>query len=231
MPIIQNTEDKLILRINISESLANAIRRSVSEIPTLAISEIEVFKNDSALYDEIIGHRLGLLSLKTEKSMSEKTKIDFKLSKTGPGMVYASDLKGPASVVFEKTPITLLNDGAKLELVATAQLGSGLEHAKHAPGLCFYRHLIEVKASGEIEKIIKESKSVFKPEKSGSKYICDLPDAALEKIEKIDKEAITELPELLLTIESFGQMSAKDVLLNAIKVLSKNLDSFEKALK
>ena len=60
MEIVQQSADKLILKLTIPESLANAIRRSVSEIPVLAIDEVEIFKNDSALYDEFLAHRLGL---------------------------------------------------------------------------------------------------------------------------------------------------------------------------
>src|SRR3989344_4095163 len=135
MSIVIDSPDKLILRLAISESLANAIRRSVSEVPTLAIDEVEIFSNDSALYDEMISHRIGLIPLKTEKSMSEKTKIDFKLSKKGPGMVYAEDLNGGADIIYQKIPITLLGDNSKLELTATATLGTGLQHAKYIPGV------------------------------------------------------------------------------------------------
>ena len=96
--------------------------------------------NDSALYDEVLAHRLGLLPIKTEKSMSDKTKINFKLSKKGPCTVYASDLSGNAEIVFPQMPLTILNDGAKLELTATTILGTGLEHAKFIPG-----HLVSIK--------------------------------------------------------------------------------------
>ena len=53
METIENSKEKLILRIESNEPLANAIRRSVSEVKTLAIDDVEIFKNDSALYDEI----------------------------------------------------------------------------------------------------------------------------------------------------------------------------------
>ena len=84
MEFTQKSDDRIILRIDANETLANAIRRSVSEIPTLAIDEVEIYKNDSALYDEILAHRLGLVPLKTEKGMNSKTKIDLKLTKAGP---------------------------------------------------------------------------------------------------------------------------------------------------
>ena len=74
METVQNTSGKLIMRIPANEPLANAIRRSVSEVPTLAIDEVEIFKNDSALYDEVLAHRFGLVPLKMEKSMNSKTK-------------------------------------------------------------------------------------------------------------------------------------------------------------
>ena len=77
MEVIENKNERVILRINSNEPLANAIRRSISEVPTLAIDEVEIYKNDSALFDEVLAHRLGLLPLKTEKSMTGKTKIDL----------------------------------------------------------------------------------------------------------------------------------------------------------
>ena len=99
MVVILKTPEKIIIRTNANESLANAIRRSIDEVQVLAIDEVEIFKNDSALYDELLAHRLGLVPLKTEKGMSEKTKIEFKLSKLGPCSVYSGDIDGNAEVV------------------------------------------------------------------------------------------------------------------------------------
>lgn len=89
METLLNSPEKLILRISTNTSLANAIRRTLSEVKTLAIDEVEMYHNDSALYDEMITHRLGLIPLKTEGKMSDKTKIDLKLSKIGPCTVYS----------------------------------------------------------------------------------------------------------------------------------------------
>ncbi|MBU0466760.1 MAG: DNA-directed RNA polymerase subunit D [Nanoarchaeota archaeon] len=231
MQTIQNTKEKLVLRIEANEPLANAIRRSVSEIPTLAIDEVEIYKNDSALYDEILANRFGLIPLKTEKSMTAKTKIDFKLSKKGPCTVYSEDLKGPAEVIYKKIPLTLLRENHKLELMATARLGKGTEHAKHVPGLCYYHHLLEVKSSPQIDKIIEKSKGLIKPEKKGSKWLCDLNEAEIKQIEDIDKNALSDSNELLFIIESYGNMPAKDILAEAVKALEKNLNDFEKGVK
>ena len=231
MEIVKKTDEKIMIRLDANESLANSLRRSVSEIPTLAIDEVEIYKNDSALYDEIVAHRFGLVPLKTEKSMSGKTKIDFKLTKTGPCTVYSGDLSGAGDVVFDKIPITLLGEGHKIELIATARLGKGIDHAKHIPGLCYYRHLLEVKSSPEIDAIVQKSKSAVKPEKKGSKWICDLNGAEEKAVEEIDKSAISDSNEILFIIESYGSMPAKDILSKAIESLTDNLDEFEKAIK
>ena len=231
MEVINKSPELLVLRMDANESLANAIRRSVSEVPTLAIDEVEIFKNDSALYDEVLALRLGLIPLKTEKGMTKKTKIELKLSKTGPCTVYSSDLEGNAEVVHSKIPIVLLGEEHKLELVATATLGKGIEHAKFVPGLCYYRHLLEVKSSPAIDKIVENSKGLMNPEKKGSKWICDLNEAESNEIENIEKEAISQANELLLVIESYGNMDAKDILVKAMESLSENLEEFEKNLK
>ena len=71
----------------------------------------------------------------------------------------------------------------------------------------------------------------MKPEKKGAKWICDLHDADAEAITKMDKNAITQLDELIFIIESYGNMPAKDLFAKSIEALEENLDEFEKALK
>ncbi len=231
MTLIQNTPEKIVIRMDAKEPLANAIRRSVAEVPVLAVDEVEIFKNDSALYDEVLAHRIGLIPLKTEKSMNEKTKIEFKLVKKGPCTVYSEDLDGSGEVVYNKIPITILGEDYKLELVATATLGKGIQHAKYLPGICYYKHLFEISSSQKIDSIIEKSKGLIKPEKKGSKWICDLIDAAVKEIEEIDKNAVKDSSEMLFVIESFGNMPAKDILVKAIEALTDNLDAFEKEIK
>ena len=231
MNIIENSKDKLVIRMERNESLMNAIRRSVTEIKTLAIEEVEIFKNDSALYDEVLAHRLGLIPLKTEKNMNSKTKIDFKLSKKGPCTVYAEDLEGSAEIIYPKIPITILGENHKLELVATATLGDGVYHDKHTPGIFYYRFLLQVNSSPEADKIIQESKGLIKPEKKGSKWICDLDEAVVDKIVEKNKDSVTDSEEMIVVIESFGMLTAKEIFLKACDAIVDNLDEVEKLIK
>ena len=85
--------------------------------------------------------------------------------------------------------------------------------------------------NSQIDKIVQGSKGVIKPEKKGSKWVCDLNEAEIDEIEKIEKESVKDGSELLVFIESWGQMDAETILRKAIDALSNNLGAFEKALK
>jgi len=249
MKIIEKNQEKLVFKTEIEESLANAIRRSVLEIPVLAIDEIEIHKNDSALYDEVLAHRLGLIPLKTEKGMNlkeecsckgkgcSKCTIQLKLVAKGPGKVYSQDLKGKTKPSYNGIPIVILNENQELELIAFATLGKGVEHAKYAPGLVYYRNSAEIK----IDKNCKLSKECIDACPQGiikeggveekDIYKCDLCEACIEKCKQTGKKCIEikEGKELIFFIESFGQMEPKDILNNAVKALKDNLKKLGKA--
>ena len=51
----------------INPVIANTLRRLIiNEVPVMAIEDVEFTKNSSALYDENIAHRLGLIPIKTK---------------------------------------------------------------------------------------------------------------------------------------------------------------------
>lgn len=231
MTIVSKSPDKVVIRMPANETLANALRRSVAEVPTLAIDEVEMYKNDSALYDEMVAHRLGLVPLKTEPKMNEKTKVELKLSKAGPCTVYSGDLEGNAEVVHDNIPLTILKEGHKLELVATAILGKGIDHAKYTPGLAYYRHILKVKSNPQIDTLIQKSSGLIKAEKSGSSWLCDLNEATQHAITVLDDKAMSDSDEMLFIVESYGNMPASDILKKAIASLSDNLDDVVKAFK
>jgi len=196
--------------------LANAIRRSVLEIPVMAIDEVEIFKNDSALYDEIVAHRIGLIPIKTEKTSKN---VKFKLKEKGPKMVYATDLS-PSTNTNLKLPIVLLDEEQEIELVGEAKLGKGIEHIKYSPGLVYFKHNLDEELL-DFVYIDNEGKINYHEE--------DLKKAPSDIAEKIRK--IKKVEELIFNVESWGQLDAKDVFLKAIDALDENLNELDKAVK
>jgi len=209
---------KLSFITDISVNLANAIRRSVLEIPTLAIDEVEISQNDSALYDEILAHRLGLIPIKTDKLNKE---IKFKLKEKGPKIVCSNDIKPDVETNYE-LPITILNEGQELQLVANAKLGIGIEHIKHSPGLIYYKHNIE-ESLLDFVNIDEEGKLSYDEEELAEKGVSE---ELIVKIKKLDK-----INELIFFIESWGQIDAQNIFTRAIEVLDKNLSELSKTVK
>ena len=66
--VLKKDDSRSIFRISkINPSIANAIRRYIlAYVPTVAIHDVEIKKNGSAIYDEMLAHRLGLIPLKTD---------------------------------------------------------------------------------------------------------------------------------------------------------------------
>ena len=222
---IQNYDkekQKIELISDMSISMANAIRRSVLEIPTMAIDEVEIAQNDSALFDEILAHRIGLIPIKTNKVSGKELK--FKLQKSGPGTVYSTDFS-PSTGVDYKLPLVILDDEQGLELVATAKLGKGVEHIKYSPGLIYYKHHLNGKEEKMLDYVTidENGKVIFDEEELKS---AGVTDDQIKEIKKLDK-----IEEIKMVIESWGQMDVKEVFEKSIEVLEENLEELNKAVK
>jgi DNA-directed RNA polymerase subunit D len=251
--IISKDKEKISFVTDMSETVANVIRRSVLEIPVLAIDEVEFFKNDSALYDEVIAHRLGLVPLITEKTFTEREKcsckgkgcskcrVDLKIKAKGPLTIYSKNLKGKAKVVHDKIPIVILNEYQELELVARARLGKGIEHSKFSPGLAYYRNVAKItveKDCDECKKCVEACpKKILsiKSKKAEIKdiYQCDSCEACIEACKKHGKNAIkiSKDENIIFFIESWGQIAAKEIFIRAINGLNENLREVGKKIK
>ena len=234
-------------------SYANTLRRVIaSEVPTMAIENVEFRKNNSILYDEVVAHRLGLLVLSTDlKSYNlpeqctckgkgcSKCTLKMTLKAKGPGMVLASGLKSKdpkIKPVYPKTIILKLMKDQELELEATAMLGKGKKHAKWSPGLVYYTYLPEITVNNNSSKL----------EKFRDKY----PSQIFDKTGKIDKKLIIEnnLVEacdgvcddivkisydensFIFHLESWGQMNCKDMVTTAGGIINNWLKEFTMAL-
>ena len=147
----------------------NAVRRSaMMQVPKLAIEDVFIVKNDSAMFDEVLAHRLGLTPLVSDLESIEglvmpeececdaekgeycpKCSVSFTLDKVGPCVVYSRDLiscsDSKIKPVFDTIPLLKLKDDQEVELEAVAKLGLGKEHAKWVPTtVCAYKQYPEI---------------------------------------------------------------------------------------
>lgn len=252
LKLINKKKEKLSFEIDDSTpAYINTLRRIfMSEVPTMAISEIEFKQNTSALYDEMIAHRLGLLAIKTdlksynipknEVEESAATHLKLTLKEVGPKMVMASDLKSKDSKVtpiHEDTPIVKLLENQELEFVATAHLGFGKEHSKWNTGLISYYYKPKIKVNNKLAT--KESLKKFPPQvvkkdqievdKINTPELIDACTGVDEDIVKIeyDKPATS----FIFTIESWGQLNPNEIVEAGVEQYNNQLDEFAKLIK
>lgn len=239
----------------VDASYANSLRRyMINKVPTLAIEEVEFRKNSSALYDEVIAHRLGLLPLTTDLSSynlpgeackckgagCSQCQLKFTLKAKGPKMVYASHLKSKdpkVNPVFPETPIAKLLKDQELELTATAIMGVGKEHIKWSPGLVYYKHKAKITLNknsfDEAQKIVEECPAkifVMKNNKislnDDNLLNCTLCNACVDECKSHEVTVEPEKDTFVFTIESWGQLTSKEIVKEAIDVFNKSLEEF-----
>jgi len=248
--ILSDKEDKLILNIsNVDFETVNSVRRACMNIvPTIAIEDVEIAENNSALYDEILAHRLGLIPLKTDlktyvKSDECKCKgagcarctVEFSLNKAGPCTVYAKDLISSDNKVVPVYPdmiIDKLFDHQEIKLVAKAKLNNADYHTKHSPCNAYYRFepIVEVLAKNkDLDKICP--KKVFKAGEVDKEKLmdCDLCLACSDAYSKNVK--VSSGKDIIFTIESFGQLSTKEIFATALEELKNGLEEIKKEIK
>ncbi|MCK4589893.1 MAG: DNA-directed RNA polymerase subunit D [Nanoarchaeota archaeon] len=242
-----------------TEAFANVIRCfAMDEVPVLAIEEVEFHDNSSALYDEIVAHRLGLMPIKTDlKSYDLPEECSCKgagcakcqlkiILKTGKrGIVTASDAqsKDPkCKFVYPDMPVVKLLAKQKLELVATAVLGQGKNHAKYSPGLVFYKHEPSIKFDAsklkneDKQALVRIDKNVF--QLAGNKIKINHEallqslnyEACIESLEKLGAQ-IENINNFVFHVESWGQLDPKQILDTAADMLINRLDELAKLLK
>ena len=147
----------------------NAIRRiAMMKVPKLAIEDVFIVKNDSAMFDEVLAHRLGLTPLVSDAESIEglvlpedcdcdsekgeycpRCSVSFSLRESGPKTVYSADLKscGDSKIkpVYDTIPLLKLKEGQDVDLEAVAKLGIGKDHAKWVPTtVCAYKQYPDI---------------------------------------------------------------------------------------
>jgi DNA-directed RNA polymerase subunit D len=141
-----------------SLSFANSIRRAmIGEVQTLAIDEVKIYDNTSALFDEMLAHRLGLIPISSDEGCivpreecscggegCPSCSVVLTMSVEGPGMVTSRDLisEDPRITPADPDiPIVKLTKDQKVVLEARALVSCGREHAKWQPTTaCGYKN-------------------------------------------------------------------------------------------
>ncbi|MBU2633815.1 MAG: DNA-directed RNA polymerase subunit D [Nanoarchaeota archaeon] len=253
LTIIKKEDNKLIFTLDkINPTIANTIRRATMfETPCLAIDTVTFKKNDSALYDEILAHRLGFVPIKTDlKSFNTKDtckckgegcalcELKFTLKAQGPSVIYASELKSkdPKCIpVYPEMPIVNLLPNKKLELEATATFDIGKNHTKFSPCLTYYRTYPKINLNNYNDQAAFDvcPKKVFKFDKKleiANLENCDLCNSCVE-ISNNKIEIIPSREKFIFFLESWGQLTPKEILTKSMSILNDKLDEFQKKFK
>jgi DNA-directed RNA polymerase subunit D len=123
-------------------AFANAIRRmGMSQVPVFAIDSVTFYENNSAVFDEYLANRLGLIPLTSDGSHKADEEVLFSLEAEGPRIVYSKELKSSNPKVkcaYGNIPIIKLGEDRTIRLEAKARVGTGVEHAKFQAGIVSY---------------------------------------------------------------------------------------------
>jgi DNA-directed RNA polymerase, alpha subunit/40 kD subunit len=146
---------KLLIK-DITPNFLNVLRRAIlEEVKTLAIEDVYIIENNSAIWDEMLAHRLGLVVLNTYENIKENEEIKFYLEKNEKGYIYGSDLKTDKKdiyVIYPETMIAYIDENQKVKLEAIAILDNGKQHAKFIPGHVYYYRTGELKLEGKLDE-------------------------------------------------------------------------------
>jgi DNA-directed RNA polymerase subunit D len=187
---IESLEDnnkvyKFVLKDS-TNAYANALRRvATNHVKCFAIDTVTFYDNSSAIFDEYIAHRIGLIPIKTPSSgYSEEDEILFTLEAEGPKVVYSKELESKdkeVKIANENIPIIKLAAEQKIRIDCKAIMGTGSKHAKFQPGLITFEQ---------------------KDENTFNFYV-----------------------------ETFGQMSPKEIINKAFSAIKEELKEIEKEVK
>jgi len=225
--VLQESESAVkILLKDTNAAFVNAIRRQMmAGTPILAVEDVHFYENNGAMHDEMLAHRLAMVPLRMDsKKYKEGDMVKLVLEKEGPCTVYSKDIKStdpkiePAAM---NIPLTKLGEGQKVKVEMDAIVGTGNMHSKWQPAIVSYTELpIIVNDKGAKDKSYKAD------------VIEMLLDEKHRDIMLKDGQGLDYDPTaFLFSVESHGNLSAKELFDAAVDELKKRTEEFRKELK
>ena len=255
--IIEKKGDKLSFVLEDSTpAFANALRRIMtSEVPTMAIDWVEMRENDSALFDEVVAHRLGMIPLafdpkkfnfqdecECEGKGCPLCNVTLVLEKTGPSIAHSGDLKSSNKEVKPTDPnfpIVELLKGHVIKLDAVASLGTGIKHAKFQASNVSYQYYPELKlkdgaSQKDIEKGVKACPKGALSMK-GTKPSLDSELCNFSKSCELASNGAIKIEgnpaSFVFRIESVSGLEPEYIVQKAAEILEAKSEEFKKQLK
>jgi DNA-directed RNA polymerase subunit D len=251
---------KAILKIeDTNPYFVNSLRRiMLADLPKLAVNDVVIYDNTSALFDEIISHRLGLVPIPTDLSLltfrdecvckgkgCPNCTVRYTLSKEGEGTIYSGDLQPEEktwAIKEDKIPLVNLYNDQRLILEVEAVLGRGRDHSKwqavQAPGYIMDTIIdFDKKNISDVKKFVEKLPNDLGVEIKGDKILMKdetkLPFLEYHVVkEKKDLITIKKDPaKITFSFETDGSLSAKDAILESAKLLQQKYSEFGKLLK
>lgn len=156
MDILRRDDFTLALRFKDAPlHVLNAIRRAIiEEVPTIAVDVVYFMENNSALHDEALAHRLGMIPFVSSEAIKKykrpeecmdrpeeegcSTRGYLEVRNDGEEEIIAlsGDLKiedPDVRPVYLDIPIIVLSKGQRVILETVLRLGRGKEHIKWSP--------------------------------------------------------------------------------------------------
>ncbi len=190
MNIEVETEEDGVMELRLENgnaAVANTLRRTMmAKVPTLAVQHLDIVKNESGIFDEVLANRVGQVPFTIPDNVEEGDTVNIALKQEGPGTVLAEDLKtdnDEAEPVNPEAVLVSLKEDQALEFEAEAQLGRGKDHTKHQGGTIGY------------EKV-DEGEFLFRIESTSGYSNEELVEAAIQEVkQELDEfeEAVEEL--------------------------------------
>jgi len=228
----------------VTPAFMNAIRRTIiNNVPCLAVDEVTFYENDSVIFDEMLANRLGLLPIKTDvKTYKLGDTVKLVLEKAGPCDVTSKDIKctdPKIEIIDKKLIITKLGKDEKIKLEMTAKMSVGSEHARFQSAIVSFNEVPKINndvSHKNTKALIEAMPTGTIEEKAGKLFLLDPYNIKTQNqfaniLEKFEVEIEYVKDEFVLSLETTGQLSSKEVIASSLNQLNEKLEEMSKEVK